>query len=559
MQFWKKIIGVIYLPSLVHIVILFTYICNNWAFSQVPVDSSELKEFYTRASQFHSRNLDSAEFDARQALLLATKSGYKEWEARTNAVLGNILQTKGGDKYTTEALTYHQNSLEIYRELRVPIKTLTALTNLSNTYRRLDDYPNTLKYAIEAAELSKGLDNKNNLQKGIVHGTLANIYNDMGLIDSAIVNYKKTKVYLSEIKTPFQYYADANLGRIYEDLEQYDSAQRAYENAYAGFVAQQDSFSMAKLMGFLGFLVLKKKEFQKARGYYQSGLRLSKHLEVSSVTLKMLQGLAETYYELKNDDSTLFYTERAYILADSLDFLLEKSEILELKSELAKRKGNTKAALRYLEESGILKDSLENRRRLAESTEVLIASQNKSYKEESLGLYRSINQKNMALISIVSAMAILGAVSFILFRTKERKIDQQAVRLQRRELDKQRLQHQLEKKKQEFIDHVLKNFNNKDRLLKSVTGNAVLDPERLTDEIHKIYYGQDKWLDFRKRFSDVHPLFYTNLQKKYSNLTNRDLDLLALVHLRFSTKEIAELLNISTEGVERPGTGFAKK
>ncbi len=187
------------LSQFIFLIVLFlSYILNAQSdtllLDKIHSDSLKIQQLYTSANQFRSRNLDSTELDAKTALKLAKKNGLIEWQARMNAVLGNIFQTKGGDNNNEKALQYHQASLEIYREIDSPLKTLTALTNLSNTYRKLKDYPSTLKYAIEAKELSKELSEENILQKGIAHGTFANIYNDMGLKDSAVINYKKTKL-----------------------------------------------------------------------------------------------------------------------------------------------------------------------------------------------------------------------------------------------------------------------------------------------------------------------------------------------------------------------------
>ncbi len=549
-------------PLLIFPIVLNTIILNaqSGTLPKEPTisDSSRVKQLYIAANQYRSRNLDSAELDGKKALLLAKENKLVEWQARMNAVLGNILQTKGGDINNEKALQYHQESLSIYREIAIPLKTLTALTNLSNTYRKLKDYPNTLKYAIEAKELSKELSEENMLQKGIAHGTLANIYNDMGLKDSAVTNYKKTKLYLSKIKSPFQYYADSNLGSIYSDLKQYEKAEQAYETAYHGLVKTTDSFSIAKVSGSLAYIALNEEQYQKARKYYQKALQITKGKQMFETKTQILMGLAEVSYNLKNTDSALYYVDQAFYLTNSLNFLSKKSEILSFKSMIYKEQGNITEALELLEQSQILKDSIEKRKKIAESTALLIANQQEENKKETQGLYAQITQKNYVLLLAGFTLILFIILGYVFFKRKKEKLKQQVEELEKEQEEKQGLRKELDEKKREFADYVLKNFDTKDRIISTIAKEGKLDTQKLTDSVNQIY-NLDKWEDFQKRFSDVHPNFYTNLQRKYTTLTNRDLNLLALISLRFSTKEIASLLNITAKGVEKARYRLRKK
>lgn len=78
-----------------------------------------------------------------------------------------------------------------------------------------------------------------------------------------------------------------------------------------------------------------------------------------------------------------------------------------------------------------------------------------------------------------------------------------------------------------------------------------------TNEIKKLLkrLGEDEvidneWDSFSKHFNTVHKDFLSKLINKYPNLTSADLKLSAYLYMNLSSKEIAQLLNISLRGVE---------
>ena len=65
--------------------------------------------------------------------------------------------------------------------------------------------------------------------------------------------------------------------------------------------------------------------------------------------------------------------------------------------------------------------------------------------------------------------------------------------------------------------------------------------------------------DFNKRFEMMNNDFQQNLTEKYPDLSNAELKVCSLLKTRISSKEIANLLNISTKTVENHRTNIRKK
>ncbi len=78
-------------------------------------------------------------------------------------------------------------------------------------------------------------------------------------------------------------------------------------------------------------------------------------------------------------------------------------------------------------------------------------------------------------------------------------------------------------------------------------------PEEV-QRIIKILREEDRmdadWEQFAQHFDNVHSNFLTVLKKKFPNLTPNELKLCAYLRMNLSTKEIAQLMNITVRGVE---------
>ena len=57
-------------------------------------------------------------------------------------------------------------------------------------------------------------------------------------------------------------------------------------------------------------------------------------------------------------------------------------------------------------------------------------------------------------------------------------------------------------------------------------------------------------IDFTKHFDKVHSDFVVGLKEKHPTITGNELKLCAYLRMNLSTKEIAQLMNISVRGVE---------
>lgn len=102
----------------------------------------------------------------------------------------------------------------------------------------------------------------------------------------------------------------------------------------------------------------------------------------------------------------------------------------------------------------------------------------------------------------------------------------------------------------------------KEDINKLIDGVNSDSKQKLNELINKIKANiqlESNWQDFKLHFENVHPGFFHRLNEKFSNLTPKDQKLCAYLRMNFSTKEIAQLLSITSGSAEISRIRLRKK
>ncbi len=91
------------------------------------------------------------------------------------------------------------------------------------------------------------------------------------------------------------------------------------------------------------------------------------------------------------------------------------------------------------------------------------------------------------------------------------------------------------------LSHVMKGFDNP---------QAVTDLKKMIKSLSEDDNMDKEWENFTKHFDKVHSDFVVGLKEKHPAITGNELKLCAYLRMNLSTKEIAQLMNISVRGVE---------
>jgi DNA-binding CsgD family transcriptional regulator len=159
-----------------------------------------------------------------------------------------------------------------------------------------------------------------------------------------------------------------------------------------------------------------------------------------------------------------------------------------------------------------------------------------------------------------------------LYLEKEAKIRQEQYDLEKEieKLKNDKLQIKILAKDKELVNNSLqvvkknKILNGIIHKLKEIDVEALDDStkfqvSKLNKSIVKEVNTDKSWKDLEKHIKNVHFEFLKRLKEKYPTISPRELDLSTYLLMNMSTKEIAEIMNISTGGVELARYRLRKK
>jgi cell division protein FtsL len=140
---------------------------------------------------------------------------------------------------------------------------------------------------------------------------------------------------------------------------------------------------------------------------------------------------------------------------------------------------------------------------------------------------------------------------------------------QRKRYEQKRLIHelQLEQQKQELsmateqLNEFAKTISEKNRLLEELEKKLGNSPDiaLLTELRESTILTDAEWERFRKLFEQVHKGFTLRLKEKLPDLTQAETRLMVLAKLKFSNREMANALNISTQAIRTTWYRLRKK
>ena len=140
----------------------------------------------------------------------------------------------------------------------------------------------------------------------------------------------------------------------------------------------------------------------------------------------------------------------------------------------------------------------------------------------------------------------------------------QALQQQRRLRQQQaelRLQAQRNEMYQYKLGQARESIAEKNRLLQKLEEDLEQGVEMrdLADRLRHRINTQSDWMQFMVEFEVVHKGFFDRLGQRVEGLTPNDQRLASLVRLKLSNKEMAEVLNITLEGVKKARSRLKKK
>ncbi len=489
--------------------------------------------------------------------------------------LGVILMVK--NDYIKALKNYYQ-ALKINQRLNLQHETGISLYHIGIIKFRLGDYPEAIEYILKsikywvAPKEAGNLWNCNELM-GVVYIKMGDYYK--ALKYHRIALHIREQVAESNRRKGYNTYPDLgiaysynNISEVYLNLGIYDSAFY-YAIRSLKLMLDKNSFAskndIANAKISLGNIYAKLGNYDSALLLLNQAAKTTKSIQNKSVYAEALFGLSRVYIKFEDYSKAIFCLVTGINEAKKIGDRDDVKNGYRLLSDLYLSLNNYRKSLDYYKRYIGLKDSilsLANKSRI-EELQVKYDVDNKGQEIAHQKVIITQKKQKFFLSFFVGFLVVIIALLIMLYviRNKKQKED---ILLQRNE----NLRKELELKNKDLICNVSKIFiknqviNKVARILISSSGDFKQTNTKLIREIiSELKQNMDEtgWKEFDIRFARVHENFYSELDRRFPDLTKTERKLCALLKLGMSSKEIAAITRIRSESVDTARSRLRKK
>ncbi len=492
------------------------------------LDDPELSAFASNIHAVYYSNI--SEYAKSKELFEDVLEQYKAMGnmERVSALLNNIAICNQNLGNLDLALENQMRSLRIKDSLGVaPAAIAASFWNISNIFWEIGDIPQSNDYIYKAM----------------------NIYAEIG--------DKKSVIQLKDLLS----------SNLLEDQDSIDKAEQFMMECMAFYKENSQLNNLAGIYEGLGTIAIQEERINDAKDWYTKALDIAEKEGEKRFPGILYRRLANVYKKQGNFSKALAYAQKA--LQSAQDLKLRKKEIndhLEL-ADIYEEMGRYDDALASFQTFHMLNDSILGNEKVLAITELEKKYQTEKKEQQIILLEeqkKSAKLRQLALILALSSLIILliGLWTYYTQKSKRNKIEKE--KLDQEIAFKNR---DLASKKQELTVFALQ-LAQKNELLENLKvdiqqiNNNATHNKSLQSLINTIQFNQndeEAWNSFKTRFEQIHVGFNKRVLETYPAVTTNDLRIIALIKMNLSSKEIANILNISASGIKKARYRLRKK
>jgi len=505
---------------------------------------------------------DSAKVYLNKALELYINLGHKSGQFNTKHLFAVSAAREG--KYD-EAIKVYTECIENRKEVGDSMK-------LAGTYiSRAKSYENKGNHQIAYSDIIEALKIYDKIDQPLWQ---ADALYQLGVLEGIFKNYDKAVEHSIKAFKIYEQYNDKKfMGTSANGIGVYYMHLKDYENAKIFLKRSIKLCKKVQLRTFegsakknLGLVYVKQKQYNLGIKYLQEALTIHREEQRELLLLETLVSLGNSYNEINKPLEALKYLNEADKLQKSKTLSGNPAKIYEGKSKAFETLRNYKQSLEAYKLFKVRNDSVFNseKSKQIEELKTIYETEKKEQQivlqENEIDLFEqkakvSKLQKSLLGGGLLLSLGIVG-FGFYGFRQK----------IKRNKLEKEKLDSQLAFKKKELTTHalhlakkneVLEGLKQKAEELKSSTSQNGY--QQLIRTINFDLQDDNNWENFSRYFQEVHKNFNSNVKQKFPEVTSNELRLMSLLKMNLSSKEIANILNISQEGIKKARYRLRKK
>ncbi|NET90846.1 MAG: tetratricopeptide repeat protein [Kamptonema sp. SIO1D9] len=235
---------------------------------------------YQRAIEFHQQSLE-----------IFREIGDRSGEANSVNNLGNAYYSLG--EYQ-RAIEFHQQSLEIFREIGDRSGEANSVNNLGNAYYSLGEYQRAIEFHQQSLEIKRAIGDRGGEANSL--GNLGNAYHSLGEYQRVIEFHQQSL----EIKRAIgdrggEANSLYNLGISYKSLSEYQTALISYQQALEVYEQLNLTNDVIDCLNQLGSVCISLKRYPEALDFYQQLLEIKREREDKQGEANCLLAMADLY------------------------------------------------------------------------------------------------------------------------------------------------------------------------------------------------------------------------------------------------------------------------
>ena len=485
-------------------------------------------------SRFYSTsNLKQSIIQAEKAIETAIRVKDKELISYALFNAGNAYFTQG----MYEAATgYYYRYLDIQKQINHKPGIAYALVSIGAIRIKMQDFKTA----------------KNNLLKGLF------ILNELSKENSSAEYRVQIPVILN------------NLGIVYQNLQQYDSALWYYrESLKTSEFVDDPLYFQASIYNNIGGLFLDNKNADSAYASLVTAMQVRIERNDLAGQAASFSRLGEYYLLIHQPPKALEYFYKGMGVAKSIGSIDLQGNIAEKLYTYFKQAGRADSALKYYELHNKFAQELNNKETVKELTRLELQSEFR----EKQKIERLEQERLNSIYLFTALLLVLLLLVFILLyflmnnRLGRLKLEKNnlALTAQNSLLEKENFEKALEIRNKELSTHVMGMIRKNEtigQIIEVLSARANKDNDTFLNQIIRDLSNlQDEkvWDEFEVRYQQVHNKFYENLQSVNPHLTTNERRLCAFLRLNMTTKDISSITGQSLRSIEVARTRLRKK
>jgi DNA-binding HTH domain-containing proteins len=503
-------------------------------------------------------NVDSSRYYFERSISVLKKAEKKKELWTTLNEYATLETLQGNFK---KALDLADEGIKIAQVLQNSLQLVDNLQRKSTIYMDTGDFNLAMEEVLKASRILDTITPPNPKRKAIALADIGRVEMLRGNYDLSLEPLKTSLDIFKELKDE-QWIATIyiEIGNVYWYLNDYENSKKNYEESLEmSYRMNRDDFIAANLTN-LGLILQDLEQYDKAIDYLLKGNAVTKKIGSINNLIISHNDIGTAYFKNGDYKNSIINHTKAIALADSIKALDILGDGYFGRSKAYEEVGDYANALYDQRNYQKVSDSVFNLQKAKQIDELKTQYETEKKEQQIVLLEQEAKVSNLQKLVLGGGLGL----SLLVFGFGFYGIRQ---KLKRNKLEKEKVDTELAFKKKELTTHalhlakkneVLEDLKQKAEALKQVDASKN-GYQQLIRTIDFDLQDDNNWKNFSRYFEEVHKDFNSNVKAKFPDITANELRLLALLKMNLSSKEIANILNISQEGIKKARYRLRKK